>query len=300
VQQASSPRHAPTAEAATEPAPRSERRARIELGRLPLPLVDVTVAGFPTRVVIDTGATRTVIADWLALQASIDIRRSETRVADHTGQPVAVVEAVDPRLVISGWGPVTGGPAVLVAQFPDVLQRLGIGGLLAPQLLARSGEAIVIDLPRRELAAIPSAGALGRYGSRGVALVAPGAASLCQASGQEAPLFVVPATVAGRSALLELNTGAADSDIEDGSEPGRALASGARAGERTFTASGSFGSRTLGPVALVVGAFQTTSEVLLVPDNGTSSCRRDGFLGMSALRDCVLVLDGPKTFVRCG
>ena len=276
------------------------RSAPIEFERLPLPLVRVTVAGFPTTMVLDTGATRTVVADWLAREASVSTRLSETLVADHTGRRMPVLEAVDPRLVMGQWGPALegGGPGVLVAQLPDALRNLGIGGLLPPQLLGRPGEAIVVDLAERRLHAMSGAEAAQRFGARGRALAAPGAVRAC-GSAPDAPLFAVDATVADRPARLELNTGAADTDLKDTSSPGQALAGRATRGERTVTASGSFVSRTLGAVKLTIGEVETTSEILLVPDSGRPTCPRDGFLGMSALRACVLVLDGARSFVRC-
>ena len=259
------------------------RRAAIDYGRLPLPLVEVTVAGFPTSMVLDTGATRTVLGGWVVREAAVATRRSETLVADHTGRRVPVVEAIDPKLVIRGWGPtaVESGTGVLVAELPDVLERLGIGGLISPQRLPAGGEAVVVNLAGRELIAMEREEASRRYGGRGRALAARGAVHVCAASGSEAPLFVVDAGVGGQPALLELNTGAADSDLKDTSAAGKALATRALAGERTVTASGSFLSRTLGTLRLTAGEVDTAAEVLLVQDTPRPTCQRDGFLGMS-------------------
>ncbi len=94
------------------------------------PLVQVTVGSTPTRFVVDTGASETVLYAWFAKSIG----------ADHELQLQVGTNALDSKV----W-PVVDAPAGLEA--------LGIGGVLSPQQAATKG-AIVLDFPHKRLVAV--------------------------------------------------------------------------------------------------------------------------------------------------
>src|SRR5262245_1229468 len=149
------------------PAPRAKIRFEAREREFPLPLVDVRVAGLPARMVLDTGATRHVLADWVVREARVVTRASSVETADHTGKRIEVLEADPSALAIDGWAELPAAPALLVSSLPPQLRSLGVVGILSPQLLAAEGSAVVLDLPRREMAAMQTDRAIATYASAG-------------------------------------------------------------------------------------------------------------------------------------
>jgi predicted aspartyl protease len=276
-----------------------ERRAALlfeAAGRpFPLPLVEVLVAGVPTTMILDTGATRHVVADWLVREAGLPTRASNSAVSDHTGKAMSVLETDSAALRLAGWGAVPASSALLVGALPEPLRRLGIAGVVAPALCG-AADALVLDMPARAMIETSLEKATARWGRAGKALSGPDSMRGCLTPAGGA-LYVVEAEVGGVRADLEIDTGAADSDLKDTSAAGRALSPRAVAGEQTWTAGGSFTSRILRATTIRAGEVEMRTDVVIAPDGG-AGCRRDGFLGMDVLGKSVIVLAGERTFVR--
>jgi predicted aspartyl protease len=262
----------------------------------PLPLVEVLVAGVPTTMIVDTGATRHVVADWLVREAGLPTRASNSAVSDHTGKALAVLETDSAAMRLAGWGALPAASPLLVGALPEPLRRLGIAGVVAPGLCGASG-ALVLDMPGRAMIDTSFEKASTRWGRAGKALSGPENMRGCLTPAGGA-LYVVEAEVGGVRADLEIDTGAADSDLKDASAAGRALLPRAVAGEKTWTASGSFTSRILPSTAIRAGEVEVRTNVVIAPDHSGAGCRRDGFLGMDVLGHSVIVLAGERTFVR--
>jgi predicted aspartyl protease len=247
-------------------------------------------------MVLDTGATRHVLADWAAREAGVATQASKVDLADHTGKRLPVLEADASALRISGWGQLARSPSLLVGSLPDALRRLGIAGIVAPQLLGGDG-AVVLDMPKGEMIAMSRDAARDAYATAGKELARAGALRTCVTTGG-GTLFVARAQVGGQPAELQLDTGAADSDLKEGSPPARRLAGRAVSGEKIHTAAGTFVARKLAGVRVVVGEVAVDTDVMLAPAEPRPTCPRDGFLGMDVLHDTVVVLAAEKSFVR--
>src|SRR5262249_39291387 len=111
---------------------RAALRFELEGQPFPSPLVDAMIGGEPTTLIVDTGATHHVVAQWLARELSSPIKKAGDAGTDHTGRAVAVSRIEDASLSLSGFGPVAA-PVLLVITVPEVLRKLGVGGFLSPQ-----------------------------------------------------------------------------------------------------------------------------------------------------------------------
>jgi len=113
-------------------------------GRFRQPLVPATIAGQETRLVVDTGATETLVTRDLLARARIAVVPVEPG-RDHAGADVLTWTTVDDIVLeIAGHGFDLG--RVSVIESPKAFAQIGIGGILAPQCL--DAEA-VLDLDLR-------------------------------------------------------------------------------------------------------------------------------------------------------
>lgn len=111
------------------------------------PLVRGSIAGSPTRLVLDTGCDVQILTDAFARAAGLRLGGGEDGV-DHAEATVASAGAVDVVLELDDLRlPL---PNTFVIPTPPAFARMGIGGILSPQHLLDAGYAI-IDLARDEL-----------------------------------------------------------------------------------------------------------------------------------------------------
>lgn len=103
-----------------------------------LPVVQATIAGRPTLLVLDTGAPETTLQAWF-------VKSLEREPTDFEGHRV-----VEAALQVGGQNSTAKWP--LVDDAPGQ-RELGIGGTLSPQHLVAKG-AVAIDFPRKRLLAL--------------------------------------------------------------------------------------------------------------------------------------------------
>jgi hypothetical protein len=99
------------------------------------PLVQATLAGERTMMLVDTGAASHVLAGWLARKAGLSLKKRGDVGADHAGRTIAEFRVEHPGLAIDGWGDLADEPA-LAAEVPAFFEEFGIGGFVSPQHLA--------------------------------------------------------------------------------------------------------------------------------------------------------------------
>ncbi len=287
------------------PAKAPERRAKLlyELNgkKFPLPLVTGTIGGEATLMLVDTGANSHVIAGWLARKVGLKLRKLGDLGTDHAGRAISTSRTEAPKIVIDGWGAVPDGPA-LVADVPDMIEKMGIGAFVSPQQLAESGGVLVLDLAHGELHGSTLADAIVEISLRGKPLATNGVRPCVDdASAIKGLAYVLPALIEGSSAQLLLDTGAQRTDLLAPSKVGRGLVARSIANkESMYAASGKLVTRTVKGANVRIGEFSITADVDIVPGAQDPVCPRDGVVSMDVLRNCVLVLGSKDIMGRCG
>jgi hypothetical protein len=249
-------------------------------------------------MIVDTGATHHVIADWLAKELSLSVTASGDKATDHTGKAVDVGRVENVSLSISGWGAVNP-PLILVTPLPPVLRKLGIGGVLSPQLLAPAGHATLLDLRGRSMSDEPEDLAVRHAEEQSGGATAFSSARAC--GGATAGLVLLAqAVVEGEPAWLKLDSGASASSLFAPSAAGKkVLARGKGKGGEAYAAGGKFSTMTVPGAKVILGGLERVVDISVEALAPPASCPSDGFLGMDVLRSCVLVLRGEKTLGRC-
>ncbi|WP_438007955.1 retropepsin-like aspartic protease [Sorangium sp. So ce321] len=288
----SSPAGSPAAGAGpAAPAAGPERRASLQYHlndrAFPSPLIDAVVAGQPTVLLVDTGASHHVLARWLADELALPLSTAGDVAVDHAGRPLAVSRLENAMLALSGWGRVEV-PTLLVVPMPDVLQRIGIGGVVAPQELARPGRAVVLDLREGRMTEAPrdeAARALrARFGEAAVVEL-----GRCGGPNQGSEL-TAGASVEGIPVTLKLDSGASQSSLFAVSPAGKRLSRRATGDRSAYAASGRHTVPVLSGARLRMAGFDAAADIDLLPGERRATCPSDGFAGMDVLRTCVLVL----------
>jgi predicted aspartyl protease len=295
-------KNAPKPETPPNDAPKAPaRRAKLhfELGGrpFPLPLVRGTIAGHETWMLVDTGATSHAIATWFAQRHGLPLATIAGSGTDHAGRSVRMFRTEGALVSIEGWGGLGPG-ARLVFDMPEVIERLGIGMFLSPQMLPEDGRAAVLDLAAGELRLEHAESARAALAARGAKLPD---ARVCVETGAITGLsFVVPASVSGHAAQLLVDTGAEHTDVLEVSNAGKALAGRSEEKkEKLFGASGGIKSRIVTGARLSIGDFSSSADVSLIPGKAEASCARDGVVGMDVLRGCTLVFETERVHGAC-
>lgn len=268
----------------------------------PLPLVTGTVAGQPTVMLVDSGTNVHVLSGWLARRLALPLLPRGNRGADHVGQAIPAYRIEQPNVTVDGWGPL-GTTTMLATEFPDVLEKLGIGAVVSPQQLAGEGDATLMDLARGELRSAWWDAASAELAKSGTELVRAEETRVCndEDGSLKGLAFIVPVKVGSHDAQLLVDTGAVRSDVFATSLLGKELdARGATEIEPTYTVHGKVTTHELKGVRLVAGAFATAVDVDLVPGAPDRSCPRDGVLAMDVLRSCTLLFGRERMLGRCG
>ena len=302
---ASLPESSASTTAPVEPAVGPRRVAlRFELNgrKFPLPLVHGTVAGEPVWMLVDTGANSHVIASWVARKVGLSMRALGDVGSDHTGRAVTAYIVEHPAVTIDDWGPLAAGP-MLVTDVPEPIARIGIGAFVSPQWLAAAGDAVVLDLPNREMRTAPWGDAVKALEGLPGREIAPNGARLCEdtASAIKGLAFVLPASIDGHGVDLLLDTGAQRTDLLTTSRAGRILTGRARPSkEQMYAASGLVTTSLVRAAAVKIGEFVLTADIDLVPGVSDPVCPRDGVVSMDALASCTLLLGRRQLRGRCG
>jgi hypothetical protein len=290
-----------TAKEATALKRRATLRFEIAGRPFPLPLVAGTVAGHPTMMLVDSGSNVHVLSGWLARKLSLPLTPSGDRGADHVGQAITAYRIDRPSIAIEGWGPLDA-TTTLATEFPEVLEKLGIGALVSPQQLDEEGDATLMDLAKGELRSAWWDAASADLSMSGTELVRADRTRTCNDDDGtlKGLAFVVPATIDKHEAQLLVDTGAVRSDVFVTSALGKELeARGAADIEPTYTVKGKLSSQRLKGARLVAGAFATTVDVELLPGAPDRSCPRDGVLAVDVLRSCTLLFGRTRMLGRC-
>jgi hypothetical protein len=190
---------------------------------------------------------------------------------------------------------------MLVAEVPDVLERMGIGAFLSPQSLPASGRVLVLDLAHGVAHETTVAEATREVEGRGNPIAPRGVRPCIDDSSPIRGLaYVMPALVEGTSAQLLLDTGALRTDVLAQSHVGKGLLPrSVSAHEAVYAASGKLVTRTVFQAHVRLGDFSMKADVDVVEGTSDQVCPRDGVIAMDALRQCVLVLGPVEAFGRC-
>ncbi|WP_438041649.1 retropepsin-like aspartic protease [Sorangium sp. So ce128] len=298
---ASSPAGPPAAGAGpAAPAAGPERRASLQYHlndrAFPSPLIDAVVAGQPAVLIVDTGASHHVLARWLADELALPLSTAGDVAVDHAGRPLAVSRLEDASLALSGWGRVEVS-ALLVVRMPDVLQRIGIGGIVAPQELAGPGRAVVLDLREGRMTEAPRDEAArtlrARFGEAAIVELAR-----CDGPNQGSEL-TARASVEGIDVTLKIDSGASQSSLFAVSPAGKRLSRRATGARSAYAASGRHTVPVLSGARLRMAGFDAAADIDLLPGERRDTCPSDGFAGMDVLRTCVLVLSEDGGVAAC-
>jgi hypothetical protein len=264
------------------------------------PVVDGTVNGRRVQLMLDTGASLSVIAGWLARALRLDVRPVASLLRDSVGATVKTQLARDVNVVITGWGRVAEHD-MLVAELPPFFEQANVGVILSPQQLAPAGDAVVLDLRHGRLTAAPSIDAILSFERDTGRLLSSPWVRGCAAAGSLLPnvKFVVPATLDGHIALLELDTGAETSRARSASKAGEALGARAQSAGIAAGVGGSTSTQVARNTTITVGDVVAKTDVKLVTGDDELACPSDGLLGMDVLQRCTLVLTRLQAFVRC-
>lgn len=262
-------------------------------GGSPPALVDVLVNGQPTRMLVDTGASHHILAQWVAEKAGSS-READAAGTDQVGKSVALSRLDDAHVVVSGWGAIDASE-MFVAALPLSLRDEGIGGILSPQRLADGDRAVVLDFRERKMTSASLGDALHALESEpGVAL-----SGEVQGCGTSGALPLLRATIAGVQVDAQLDSGATNTTVRAKSEAGVRLRPHARRSTTAVAASGVFSAPSLDDTRVKVGALEIDTTVDLVPREPRVNCPNDASLGMDILQRCVLVLGSKAFAAKC-
>ena len=267
---------------------------RLTKAGFPSPAVRLTVGGRTAWFLVDSGAGVSTFAAWFVRSAGLPSEETSTTMRDASGRavPFRVVRNVPAALSDGSELKIeTAG----ITDFPALFETNELGGLLSPQLLAPEGLAATLDLRVPELRFEPFEAALARLGAQRLS-----EAKVCEVTGADLKnrLYAIPATLAGTSTFLLLDSGATDTEVLRDSSPARALAGKTTEGGRTMGISGSEEKRLRAPGTPVefAGAHRTLDVSI---GAATSPCAPDGLLGIDALRGCAMVLGAGEVGMVC-
>ncbi len=275
------------------------RHARLryepELSRagIAAPLVDVSVRGVQATLLVDTGAAMHVLAPWLVREAGLHPDEADGGMYDATGRllPVSVVRDVAAEL--DGWGELGPAQSFISSPFPNLFERLRIGGLLSPQLLARGDETVMLDFREPSLW-------LEGPAARPRAVTPPSTFCRSPVGRLDNLLFLTPVTIDRSVARLTLDSGAGATQLNESSSAGRrALLNSA---PTPLSARGLAGRavplRVVENATVRLGSAEQRADVF-VANVGSSYCAGEGRLGMDVLRSCRVGLGRDHFSISC-
>jgi hypothetical protein len=250
------------------------------------PMVHATIGGQPTLLIVDTGASDTVLTRELVSSWSGELVEGEPG-TDHAGAPVRSWELVgEVGMSIGEW--TTSLSAPIVIDGPPPFEQWGIGGFVSPQTLHDTAT-VVVDLRGLRIQLVEGERELIRAGvekSLGTpAIHVP--RHLGEGDAQR--LVIVGASVGGVSVPLMINTGGSDAELS----PSVATSGSAGAGQELgVVGRGVSGVEVMGSTQHnirieVSGQLLHLDEVTL-RDQGESYA---GQLGIAELLGSVLLIE---------
>jgi Aspartyl protease len=262
-----------------------------------LPLVRAEIAGRPTSMLLDSGATTHAIAGWLARTLSLPLDESPTdEVTDHDGRRVPAFRTESAKISLDQWG-VLEKSSYLVVQVPAIFEQRDVGGILSPQLLAGDGESVLVDLKNQRISLERAIDAEAALEAVQGCLLTPAPAPACvdaPTGSADAQLFALEASVDNHSTRMTVDTGAVRSDLLGWSA--RRLADG---GEAAFVLSGASNARVLADARLRVGDCEFVRSIDVIEGASGRTCSRAGSLGIDVLRSCTLLMNRERMLGRC-
>jgi hypothetical protein len=295
TERASPPAGAARSAAAAHVLRHARLRYEPELARagIAAPLVDVTVHGVQATLLVDTGAAMHVLAPWLIRDAGLRSDEADGGLYDATGRvlPVAVVRDVPAEL--DGWGELGPAQNFISTPFPSAFERLRIGGLLSPQLLARGDETVMLDFREPSLW-------LEAPTSRPRSVTPPSTFCRSPVGRLDNLLFLTPVTIGQSVARLTLDSGAGATQLNESSSAGQqALLSSAATPLRAHGIAGRAVSlRVLENATVRLGSAEQRADVF-VANVGSSYCAGEGRVGMDVLRSCRVGLGRAHLSISC-
>lgn len=253
----------------------------------PSPLVRGTVNGKETAFIVDTGAQVSVIDAKLAAEAALPILTGGSA-QDPSGSAVAMSKTDAPNIVVDGLGPVPNRMAAVIA-IPEMLTKLGIGGILSPQMISSDGHQVVVDLANRELR-LDDPGAANKTSEKVFDL---GPIQVCRYDdkGFGAASLIAQAVIDGIPTMVELDTGASSTFVVADSAIGKKL------GERTdgehrksMGAAGEIDTARFENVAATLGELNVSGPLMWMPGKRSGNCGYEGRVGIDRLKTCTLVI----------
>ncbi|MEO8800804.1 MAG: retropepsin-like aspartic protease [Polyangiaceae bacterium] len=257
-------------------------------GRVRAPIVHGSVRGKATSMLVDTGASRNFVADWLAHK--IFETENGASASDHAGRTIAITKMDQARIKIDGIGALPDDTAMLLHDASGS-EESGIGVTMSPQSLGKVG-LVLIDFPHRRLSVVRSHAEVDKAMPKGPAL-AP--ATYCRG------IYIMNAKIGDAPARLMLDTGAYATDLHPRSQPAKALTFHSSDGQgASMGAAGAIAYHRLPALLVTSGAVKTTVDVMLLDEvNEDPYCPFDGVLGMDVLQNCALVVEDRTITGRC-
>lgn len=249
----------------------------------PFALVEGKVGDQPARFILDTGASAHVIDASIAGAAKL----------------AAPIKASS--IAIDGFGELPEGTAS-VAELSGALRAHGIGGILAPQLLADRGQAVVLDLVNRQLRSRPKSTAWSEMEDLGAILTPPAQRQVCavDSGGSAGRLLAVDATVEGEAMRVSIDTGASRTLFVEGSKAGTRAAGHPVLGRSVVVGTGGDVATSIyGGVPVSVGAWSSTVDVGLFAGARHPQCGHEGRLGIDVLQQCAIAMTAEEFLVAC-
>jgi hypothetical protein len=252
------------------------------------PFIHATVAGHPLRLVLDTGAAKSILPIGF-------VRKFEVPWESTTANPI-MVDANGRRV---GLGRAHGIPVQFdgetSTEIIDFLVNPADGseqmGILAPQDLIRSGWVLVIDFPRAELRYEPEKDAMDRLSRADAPLIEIDYHS-CELDNHR----VTPVTVNGVRSSMLIDTGASRTTLSRNNEaiPTMRSAKGKR-GMATGLASQGHELEVPGvSIEFANTSFVVSAMVLPV----SNTCGR-GALGADVLSECAMIWGSSIMWASC-
>jgi hypothetical protein len=261
----------------------------------PNPFVKARIAGQTAIFIIDTGASVNLLAAWY-----VEAARLPT-----AAMPGSTVNgSVIPRMTRRLQGRWSNGRrfswnGTMVVAFPPYFESNRIGGIVSPQFLTPAGMAAVLDLAAPSLRFLPFSHALADLQKSNPSAAPVPVYQACHSKTAD-PLYVVPATAAGVTDLMGIDTGATNTQFSADSNIAHVI--GGRSERAGHVAESLGGVDSAERVVRNVQLLRGGRTVTLNPAIGklpAGFCNGKGLLGMDALRGCLLILSHGESAFSC-
>lgn len=282
--------------AACAHAPPPLRSATLELedtGTGPRPMVKATVAGRPMRLLLDTGAARSVLPWVLVREGRLPAPRdaSATEIIDSGGTLIRMPLAVGVPVILQE------GAAPVRLDFLLNPKSQGEEGLLVPQEFLSPGWAVTIDLGEGTLRYDPQEEALQRLSARGPVRALPyHGCSGDGLFGRQRKHRVVSTVVNGVEAGLMIDTGSTSLFLARNHPALSSLSERSGQWSKTSNLASTSWSVLVPDVPLDLAGDRFVTEAIIHQES--QQCGK-GVLGASVLRHCTMVWGWSDLWMSC-